>query len=214
MDWTALAVSLKLAVATVAVLAIVAGPLAYALACMRSRWRDVIEAIVSLPLVLPPTVVGFYLLLLLAPDGAIGRAFGRLPFTFTGVLVGSVIANLPVAVRTWTAAFDGVDRRLVEAAWCLGVSRTSTLRRVVMPLAGSGLVAGATLAFAHALGEFGVVLMLGGSVPGATRTLSIAIYDDVQALDYAAAGRSAAVLVAFAIASLFVVQIATRRRRR
>ena len=197
MDWQAVAVTLKLAAGTTAALAIVGMPIGYWLATTRWPGRVAVEAVVALPLVLPPTVLGFYLL-------TAARGWG-LPFTFPGILVASVVLNLPFAVRPFAAAFAAIDRRDVEAAWSLGASPRTTFLRVVVPLAGPGLLAGLVLTFAHTVGEFGVVLMVGGNIPGVTRTLSVAIYDDVQAMDYAAAGRASAVLVGFALTALGVV---------
>jgi molybdate transport system permease protein len=219
MDWTAARVTLWLAAATTAVLLALGVPLAYWLATTRRRWKILVEAAVTLPLVLPPTVVGFYLLVASGPHSPVGRwvagATGRpLPFTFAGILVGSVLVNLPFAVRPFAAAFAAVDPRYREAAWCLGVSRLGTFLRVTLPLAWPGVFAGAVLTFAHTVGEFGVVLMVGGNVPGVTRTLSVAVYDDVQALDYAAAGTTAAALVAFAFVAVAVVQFAQGRSAR
>lgn len=216
MDWTATLLTLRLAAATTLVLLVIGLPLAYWLATTRWRGRFVVEALVAMPLVLPPTVLGFYLLIAIGPHSPLGRAAealtGRtLPFTFAGILVGSVVYNLPFAVRPFVAGFAGVDRRLVEASWCLGVSRPRTLARVVLPLAWPGVLTGLVLAFAHTVGEFGVVLMIGGNIPGVTRTLSVAIYDDVQALDYSAAHQTAAVLVAFAFAVLCVTYALQRR---
>jgi molybdate transport system permease protein len=150
-------------------------------------------------------VLGFYILCATGPHTYLGRSFewlfhSRLPFTFQGVVLASVLYNLPFAVRPFTAALAAVDHTLVEASWCLGVSRAATFRRVTLPLARRGILAGLVLTFAHAVGEFGVVLMVGGDRPGITRTLSVAIYDDVQALDYASAARSSLFLVAFAFA--------------
>jgi len=215
-DWDAVWVTAKLAAATTAVLAAVGLPLAWWLATTRWRGRAVVEAAVALPLVLPPTVLGFYVLAATGPHTPLGRGFeavtgGRLPFTFAGILVGSVLFNLPFAVRPFAAALAAVDRRLVEASWCLGESRLRTFARVVVPLAWPGVLAGLVLTFAHTVGEFGVVLMVGGNVPGVTRTLSVAVYDDVQALDYAAAGRTAVALVAFAFAALCLVHALQRR---
>lgn len=187
MDWAALALSVRLAAATMAVLAIVGIPIAYWIAFSRQRWKFIVEAIVSLPLVLPPTVLGFYLLIMLARV--------RLAFTFSGLLIASVLYSLPFAVQPFAASFAGVDRRLLEASWSLGVSRPETFRRVVLPLAVPGIVTGLILSFAHTLGEFGVVLMVGGNVQGVTRTASISIYDAVQALDYRLANRTSAALL-------------------
>jgi molybdate transport system permease protein len=199
-DVAALGLSLRLAGWTTGLLLVLGLPLAHWLATTRWRWKFLVEALVALPLVLPPTVLGFYLLLALGPRGPLGPTFERLvghtlPFSFEGLLVGSLFYSLPFAVQPFTAALAGVDRRLVEASWCLGVSRGRTFVRVVLPLAAPGIVSGMVLTFAHTLGEFGVVLMLGGNLEGRTRTASIAIYDAVQALDYAAAGRTSLVLL-------------------
>jgi molybdate transport system permease protein len=216
-DWTAVWVTLKLAGCTTAVLLALGLPLAYWLATTRRRGRAVVEAVVCLPLVLPPTVLGFYVLAATGPSGGVGRGYealtggGRLPFTFAGILVGSVLFNLPFAVRPFASAFAAVDRKLVEASWCLGVSRPGTFFRVVVPLSWPGVLGGVVLTFAHTVGEFGVVLMVGGNVPGVTRTLSVAVYDDVQALDYESAGRTALVLVAFSFAALCVTYALQRR---
>ncbi len=216
MDWAAVAVTLRLAMATTAVLLVLGLPLAYWLAVTRWRGKFLVEAVVALPLVLPPTVLGFYLLLVLGPNGPLGPAFeavtgSRLPFTFAGILVGSVLFNVPFAVRPFAAAFAAVDRRLVEASWCLGVSRLATFRRVVVPLAWPGVLGGVVLTFAHTVGEFGVVLMLGGKIDGVTRTLSVSIFDDVQAQDHAAAGRTSLVLVGFAYGVLCLTYLLQRR---
>ena len=216
MDWAAFWVTARLAAWTTAVLFVLGLPLAYWLATTRRRGKFLVEAVVALPLVLPPTVLGFYVLAATGPNGAVGRGYesltgGRLPFTFAGILVGSVLFNLPFAVRPFAAAFAAVDRRLVEASWCLGVSRVGTFARVVLPLSWPGVLAGLVLTFAHTVGEFGVVLMVGGNVPGVTRTLSVAVYDDVQALDYAAAGRTALVLVGFAFVVLCLSHVLGRR---
>jgi molybdate transport system permease protein len=209
-------VTARLALWTTAILLAVGLPLGYWLGTSRWRGKAVVEAVVALPLVLPPTVLGFYVLTATGPNGVIGRGYeaatgGRLPFTFAGILVGSILFNLPFAVRPMAAAFAGVDRRLVEASWCLGVSRVGTFARVALPPAWPGVLAGLVLTFAHTAGEFGVVLMVGGNVPGVTRTLSVAVYDDVQALDYEAAGRTALVLLGFAFGVLCLSQALGRR---
>ncbi len=175
-----------------------------------------IEAIVALPIVLPPTVVGFYLLMLLGPRTMLGRliedSIGHAaPFSFTGILIGSVVFNLPFAVRPMAAAFAGVDRRLVEASWCLGASRWRSFRTIVVPLGRAGIVTAMALTFAHTLGEFGVVLMLGGNIPGVTQTLSTVVYDQVQAMDYAGANRTALVLVGVSFAALCLTYSVSRR---
>jgi molybdate transport system permease protein len=219
MDSTAFWLTLKLAVSTTLVLFLAGLPLAYWLATTRFRGRALVEAVVALPLVLPPTVLGFYLLMATGPNSLLGGWYERitgtlLPFSFAGILLGSVLFNLPFAVRPFAAAFSGVDRRLVEASWCLGRSRWSTFWRITLPLSWPGVLAGLMLTFAHTVGEFGVVLMVGGNIPGVTRTLSIAIYDDVQALDYASAGRTALWLVLFSLLVFFVIHAVGRRGAR
>ncbi len=216
MDWLALSVTIRLACATTGILFVLGLPLAYWLS--RTRWsgRFLVESVVALPLVLPPTVLGFYLLVALGPRSPLGSWIvsltgQRLPFTFAGMLVGSVLGNVPFAIRPFVAAFSNVDQRIVEASWCLGVSRWATFWRVTIPLAKQGLLAGVILTFAHALGEFGVVLMLGGNIPGVTRTLSISIYDDVQSLNYESATRTSLLLLVVSFVVLCVTQRLTRR---
>jgi molybdate transport system permease protein len=216
MDWGAVWLSLKLASCTTLLLCVLGLPLASWLAASRWRWKFVVEAVVALPLVLPPTVLGFYVLLALGPGSPVGRAWesltGRLlPFSFPGLLVASVLYSLPFAVRPFAVAFAAVDRRLVEASWCLGVSRIGTFFRVVVPLSWTGILTGIILTFAHTLGEFGVVLMVGGNIPGQTRTVSISIYDDVQALNYDAAGRTALFLLVCSFTALALTYALQRR---
>ncbi|MBX3441683.1 MAG: molybdate ABC transporter permease subunit [Planctomyces sp.] len=216
MDWAAVRLTFQLAASTTLILLVVGLPLAWWLATTRRRGRFLIESIVALPLVLPPTVLGFYLLAAFGPRSPLGLSYqnvtgSTLPFSFPGILLGSVLYNLPFAVRPFTAAFAGLNRRLLEASWCLGESRWGTFRRVALPLAWPGILAGMVLTFAHSVGEFGVVLMIGGNIPNVTRTLSISIYDDVQALDYAAAGQSAILLVAFAFIVLTITHVIGRR---
>lgn len=215
MDWTALALSLRLAAVTTVILLALSVPLAWWLATTRWRWRHVVDALVAMPMLLPPTVLGYYLLIALGPRSPVGALLTRLtgaslPFTFPGLVVGSVLYSLPFAVQPMRASFARVDRELVEAAWCLGASRARTFARVVLPLSRAGVVAAAVLTFVHTLGEFGVVLMLGGNLPGRTRTVSVAIYDQVQSLDYAAANRTAGVLVALSFALLALTYRAQR----
>jgi molybdate transport system permease protein len=216
-DLRALRLSLELAALTVAVLVVLGLPLAHWLATTRWRGKVLVEAVVALPLVLPPTVLGFYLLLAFGPRSPLGRAWievtgSPLPFSFGGLLVASVLYGLPFAVQPFTAALAGVDRRLVEAAYALGASPLRTFVRVTLPLAAPGILAGAVLTFAHALGEFGVVLMVGGNIPGETRTLSIAIFNHVEALEYGAAARTSAFLLAVSF-SVLVTTYALQRRR-
>jgi molybdate transport system permease protein len=216
MDTEALRLSFTLAALTTAALLVLGLPLAAWLATSRWRFKPLLEAVVALPLVLPPTVLGFYLLVAMGPMSPFGRAwiaaFGRpLAFSFEGLLLASVIYSLPFAVQPFAAALSAVDPRLVEASHTLGVSRLATFFRVSLPLAAPGVVAGAVLTFAHALGEFGVVLMVGGNIPGETRTLSIAIFDSVEQLDYATASRTALFLLAVSF-TVLVVTYSLRRR--
>ncbi len=218
METAAIGTTVALAGASTAVLAMVGVPLAWWLAITRSRLKPAVEAFVALPLVLPPTVLGYYLLVSLAPSGPIGSvvsALGgpNLPFTFGGLLIGSVLFNLPFLVRPAAAAFAAVDPRLFEAAGCLGAGPARVFFRVAMPLARNGLLAGVVLTFAHAVGEFGVVLMLGGNIPGRTRTLSVALYDDVQALEYGRAGTTAFALLVAAFVLIAIVQRLERKGR-
>jgi molybdate transport system permease protein len=216
MDWPAVWLSLRLATCTTLLLCALGLPLAWWLATSRWRWKFLVEAVVALPLVLPPTVLGFYLLLALGPSSPLGSAYeavaGRLlPFSFPGLLLASVLYSLPFAVRPFAVAFAGVDRRLIEASWCLGVSRAGTFLRVVVPLSWTGILTGIILTFAHTLGEFGVVLMVGGNIPGETRTVSISIYDEVQALNYDVAGRMALLLLGCSFAALALTYALQRR---
>jgi molybdate transport system permease protein len=216
MDRDALLLSLRLAALTTAALLVVGLPIAHWLTTSRWRLRFLVEAVVALPIVLPPTVLGFYLLAAFGPNAALGRGweavFGqRFPFSFGGLLVASILYSLPFAVQPFAAALSAVDPRLVEASHALGVSGLRTFFRVTLPLSWNGVVAGAVLSFAHTLGEFGVVLMVGGNIRGETRTLSIALFDAVEALDYGAANRTAALLLAVSFAVLVVVHALQRR---
>lgn len=216
MDWTATLVTLKLAAVTTAVLAVIGLPLAYWLATTRRSWRAIVDAAVAVPLLLPPTVLGFYLLTSSGPATPIGGLYDRLfggtiPFSFTGVVIASVLYNLPFAVRPFVSGFAAVDRRFLEAARSLGASPLRTFLAVVLPLSWPGVLAGLVLSFAHTVGEFGVVLMVGGNIPGVTRTLSVAIYDDVQALDYAGAHQASLLLLMFAVAVLTITYSLQRR---
>lgn len=204
--------SIELAACTTLILFLFGLPLAYWLAVSRWRLKFLLEAVVVLPMILPPTVLGFYILVALGPTSPLGRIYeaatGRvLPFSFQGLLLASVLYSLPFAVRPFNTAFASVDRRLIEASWCLGVSRTGTFLKVVCPLAWAGILTGLVLSFAHTLGEFGVVLMVGGNVPGVTRTVSIAIYDQVQALEYSQAALTSLVLLATSFIALSVTQL-------
>jgi len=216
MDVQALRLSLELATLTTAALLALGLPVAHWLS--RSRWRlkFLVEAVVALPLVLPPTVLGFYLLAALGPRSPLGRGWEailgeRFPFSFGGLLVASILYSLPFAVQPFAAAISAVDARLVEASHTLGASPLRTFFRVTLPLSRNGIVAGAVLAFAHTLGEFGVVLMVGGNIAGRTPTLSIAIFDHVEALEYGAANRTSALLLAISFSVLILVHALQRR---
>ncbi len=216
MDWTAIWLTIRLAACTTVILLILGLPLAYWLASTRFRGKFLVDAAVALPIILPPSVVGFYILWATGPRSPIGRAYesitdGMLPFSFPGILVASVLFNIPFAVRPFASSFAAVNRKLVEASWCLGVSRLRTFFGVVLPLSWTGILTGLVLTFAHAVGEFGVVLMVGGSIPGVTRTISISIFDDVQSLNYAAAHQTAIVLIAFAFVALCITYALQRR---
>ena len=216
MDWQAIWLSVRLAVSTTLILLAVGMPLAYWLAFSPHRWKFLVEAVVALPLVLPPTVLGFYVLLAIGPRSPVGALYARLsggmlPFSFQGLLVASVLYSLPFTVQPVAAAFGAVDRKLVEASWCLGVSRMATFRRVIVPLALPGVATGAILSFAHTMGEFGVVLMVGGNIAGVTRTVSISIYDQVQGLTYGAAAETSLFLVAVSFAVLALTYALQRR---
>ena len=191
-------------------------PIAYWIAFSRWRLKFLVEAIVALPIILPPTVLGYYILVGLGPRHFAGKLwqslFGHtLPFTFGGLLIASVIYSLPFAVQPFAAGFETVDRRVIEAAWTLGASRLSTFFRVILPLSVAGAVTGVVLSFAHTIGEFGVVLMVGGNIPGVTRTVSIDIYDQVQAANYDAADQTAVILLLFSFFMLALIYGTNRR---
>jgi molybdate transport system permease protein len=210
MDWQAFALTLKLATITTAILLCLAIPLAAWLALGRSRWRAVAEAVTGLPLVLPPTVLGFYLLVLLGPRTGLGSALAAmlghpLAFSFAGLVVGSVIYSLPFAVQPIVAGFTSVDTALIDAARLLGAGPIRLVRTVLLPLAGRSILSGAILCFLHTMGEFGVVLMLGGDIPGATRTLSLVLFNQVESFDYAAANRTGLLLLIFCLVALVAV---------
>jgi molybdate transport system permease protein len=206
----ALLLSIKLAICVSAILLLCAVPLAYWLANSQWRGKFLLESIVALPLVLPPTVLGFYVLVAIGPRGPLGRlwqaAFGHgLAFTFGGLVIASVIYSLPFAVQPLIAAFEGVDRKLLDASAVLGAGRLRTFWRVILPLSVPGVVTAVVLSFAHTMGEFGVVLMVGGNLRGVTRTVSIDIYDHVQSLEYVEANRLALALLGFSFAVLAIV---------
>jgi len=218
MDWQAFFLTLRLAGLTTAILMLVAVPLAALLVLGRGRWLAALEAVAALPLVLPPTVLGFFLLVLLGPRTAFGRGIAAmlghpLAFSFSGLVVGSVIYSFPFAVQPLVAGFAAVNPALVDAARLLGAGSVRVVLTLLAPLARRSLMAAAVLSFLHTVGEFGVVLMLGGDIPGATRTLSIVLYNQVENFDYAAAGRTAAVLLSLSLAALVAVYAVGQARR-
>ncbi|MCB2100099.1 MAG: molybdate ABC transporter permease subunit [Rhodobacterales bacterium] len=209
-DPTPILLTLRLAAATLVVLMVIGLPMAWWLATTPSRWRSVVEAAAALPLVLPPTVLGFYLLLLLGRGGALGEIwralFGHtLAFSFPGLLVASCVYSLPFVVQPLQAGFETIDRRVIEASRSLGAGRVKTFVRVILPRIRMSLIVAGVLGFAHTVGEFGVVLMVGGNIPGRTQVVSIAIYEHVESLEYAAAHGLSLLLVAFSFVGLWVV---------
>ena len=216
MDWPALALSLQLALATTLILLPLAVLIARPLAWRAFRGKSLVEALVALPLVLPPTVLGFYLLVAFGEASALGDAYqaltGRaLVFTFDGLLLASIVFNLPFAVQPVQRALEAIPREVREAAWCCGMTRWQALWKVELPLAWPGLLSAIVLTFAHTLGEFGVVLMVGGNIAGETRTVAIAIYDRVQAFDDRGAAVMSATLVAISFASIALINWLGRR---
>jgi molybdate transport system permease protein len=219
MDWTALGLSLRLGLVTVVLLLPVAFLLARALAFGRWRGRGLVEALVALPLILPPTVIGYYLLVAFGRGSPLGRVFEPvfghpLVFSFEGLVLASLIVNLPFAVQPMQNALAAIPSAVRDAARCCGLSPAGTVRSIELPLALPGIATAAVLTFAHTLGEFGVVLMVGGSIPGETRTVSIAIYDRVQAFDQPAAAAMALILMLIAVSALAITNTLARRASR
>jgi len=215
-DWQAFGLTLQLAITVSAALLVLGLPIAYWIAFSCRRWKFLVEAVVALPIVLPPTVLGFYVLVALGPRSPFGRWWisltgHTLAFTFTGLVIGSILYSLPFAVQPFAASFTAVDRKLIAASATLGASPLRTFFRVIVPLSIPGLITGAALSFAHTMGEFGVVLIVGGNIPGVTRTVSIDIFDRVQASDYAAANATALLLLLFSFAILAVVYGVNRK---
>ena len=216
--WAAIRLTAELAGLSTLLLLLVGTPLAWWLARTRSRLKPLLASLVAMPLVLPPTVMGFYLLLLMGPQGPVGQftqalGFGRLPFTFAGLVVGSVLYSMPFVVQPLQQAFEAIPERLLEAASTLRAAPLDRFFSVALPLARPGFVTASVLGFAHTVGEFGVVLMIGGNIPGQTRVLSVAIYDHVEAGEFAEAHGLAAGLVAFALVVLMLLYAVNRRRR-
>jgi len=208
--------SVQLAALSSLILILLGAPLAWWLARTTSRWQAVVQAVVAMPIVLPPTVLGFYLLILLGPSGAIGGWWlqltgDTLTFSFTGLVIASCVYSLPFAVQPMQNAFESLPARNLEAAWTLGATKLDAFFSVAVPLSVRGFIGAAVLSFAHTLGEFGVVLMVGGNIPGETRVISIAIYDHVETLNYAAAHQLSLLLIAFAFVVLFSMFVVNRR---
>ncbi len=217
-EWSAVRLTAQLAALSTLLLLAVGTPIAWWLARTRSRAKPLLAALVAMPLVLPPTVIGFYLLLLMGPQGPVGQltqalGLGRLPFTFAGLVVASVICSLPFVVQPLQQAFEAIPERTLEAAATLRAGPWDRFFSVAVPLARPGFVTAAVLGFAHTVGEFGVVLMIGGNIPDKTRVLSVALYDHVEATEFAAAHRLAAGMVVFALAVLVTLYVANRPRR-
>ena len=209
-DLAAIRLTLKLATVTTVILLIVGTPIAWWLARTRSKWKGVVGAVVALPLVLPPTVLGFYLLVAMGPNGPVGRfteslGLGTLPFTFPGLVVASVFYSLPFVVQPVQNAFEAVGERMLEAAATLRAGPWDTFFSVALPLARPGFVTAAVLGFAHTVGEFGVVLMIGGNIPEKTRVVSVQIYDHVEALEYAEAHMLSAGMLVFSFLVLLIL---------
>jgi molybdate transport system permease protein len=215
-DWQAFWLTLQLATVVSGMLFALGLPIAYWIAFSRWRWKFLVEAAVALPIVLPPTVLGFYVLLALGSRSPLGRCWQSLTghtlaFTFAGLVIGSILYSLPFAVQPFAASFSSVDRKLMAASATLGASPFRTFSRVVLPLSVPGLITGIALSFAHTMGEFGVVLMVGGNIPGVTRTVSIDIYDKVQTSNYSAANETALLLLVLAFAILSFVYAVNRK---
>lgn len=211
-----LLLSMQLAAVTTVVLIVFGTPIAWWLSQTPSRWKPVAQAIVAMPIVLPPTVLGFYLLILLGPHGAIGSWWveltgSALTFSFTGLVIASCVYSLPFAVQPMQSAFESLPRQTLEFAWTQGASKLDAFFAVAVPMSIRGFIGAAVLSFAHTLGEFGVVLMVGGNIPGETRVVSIAIYDHVETLAYGAAHQMSLLLLGFAFVVLFAMFVINRR---
>lgn len=208
--WQVFGLTIELAVVVSAILLVVGLPIAYWIAFSRWHWKFLVEAVVALPIVLPPTVLGFYVLVALGSQSPLGRWWQSmtghtLAFTFAGLAIGSILYSLPFAVQPFAASFSSIDRKLLAASATLGASQARTFARVILPLSLPGVVTGFVLAFAHTMGEFGVVLMVGGNISGATRTVSVDIYDQVEAANYASANAMGLLLLLFCFAVLAVI---------
>jgi molybdate transport system permease protein len=216
LDWSPIILTLQLALITTVILLVISIPLAYWMANTKSKIKPIIEAIVSLPLVLPPTVLGFYLLIAFSPESAIGSflndVFGlKLAFSFSGLVIGSIIYSLPFMVQPLQAGFAGLPSTLSEASFVLGKSKYQTITKVLIPNIKKSILTGIVLTFAHTVGEFGVVLMIGGNIPNQTKVVSIAIYNEVESLNYSSAHVYSGILLAVTFAILLLVYINNNR---
>jgi molybdate transport system permease protein len=217
-EWSAIRLTAELAAVTTVLLLILGAPIAWWLARTRSAFKPVAASVVAMPLVLPPSVLGFYLLLMMGPNGPVGQlttalGLGRLPFTFGGLVVASVLYSMPFVVQPLQQAFEAIDERTLEAASTLRAGPWDRFFSVALPLARPGILTASVLGFAHTVGEFGVVLMIGGNIEGQTRTLSVLIYDQVEAAEFAQAHRLSAGMVVFALAVLLALYLLNRPRR-
>ncbi len=215
MNWITVETTLRLAGTTAMILLLIGLPVAYWLTFSQRRWKFLVESVVALPLVLPPTVLGYYVLVMLGSQSWLGRFIEqvighRLPFTFEGLVIASCLYSFPFAVQPLTVGFSAVNPRLIEASWTLGVSKLGTFFRVILPQSFPGVLTAVVLSFAHTVGEFGVVLIVGGNIEGVTRTISIEIYDEVQAFNFGVAGQTALMLLIFSFAVLSVVYAVNR----
>jgi molybdate transport system permease protein len=218
-EWQAVRLTLKLAATTTLLLLLIGTPLAWWLATSRAWWKELAGSVIALPLVLPPTVLGFYLLLMLGPNGPLGKltqslGLGTLPFTFAGLVVGSVIYSLPFMVQPIRNAFEGVGERPLEAAATLRASPLRCFFDIAIPLARPGFITGTVLSFAHTVGEFGVVLMIGGNIPGETKVLSVTIYDHVESLEWAQAHWLSGGMLLFSFLVVYAMYLTEKRLSR
>ena len=217
-DLVAIRLTAELAALTTVLLLVIGTPIAWWLARTRSKLKPLWSALVAMPIVLPPSVLGFYLLLMMGPQGPVGGltdalGWGRLPFSFGGLVVGSVLYSMPFVVQPLQQAFEAIPERMLEAAATLRAAPWDRFFSVALPLARPGLLTASVLGFAHTVGEFGVVLMIGGNIPGRTRVLSVAVYDHVEATEFADAHRLAACMIAFALVVLVTLYVVNRPRR-
>jgi len=215
-DFSPIFLSIKLSFVTTLFLFAFGIPFSYWLSVTKNKLKPALEAIIALPIVLPPTVLGFYILLAIGSNGPFGKLYesifdSQLAFSFTGLVVGSFFYSFPFAVQPIQSAFESIDKKLIEASWTLGKSQFETFRRIILPLSRKGLITGGVLSFAHTMGEFGVVLMVGGNIPGVTKVASIAIYDEVQALNYRGANIYSLILLLISFSVLLMVYVFNRQ---